>query len=250
MTDTTADDVPGVLLDIDGTLLDTVFLHTLAWVRAFRDRGHDVASAEVQRAIGLGDEFLVPHLLGHDDPAVADGHGEHFAALREEVRALPGAADLVRACHGAGLRVVLATSGKSADLEWMLPVIGAEDLVHGSTTSEDVEASKPAPDVLLTAVQAHGLDPERSVTVGDSVWDGQSSRDAGITFVGLLSGGVSETELRRAGAVAVYSDAADLVTHLAGSPLDPSWREPADRAPDEPGPQDHGGSGGMATRGL
>jgi HAD superfamily hydrolase (TIGR01509 family) len=237
---------PGVLLDIDGTLLDSTYLHALAWLRAFRDRGHDVTSAEVHRAIGLGDEHLVPHLLGHDDPGCADGHSEHFAALREEVRALPGAAELVRRL-AQDRRVVLATSGKAADLDWMLDTIGARETIAGSTTADDVGDTKPAPDVLTTALEAHDLDAAATVTIGDSVWDGQAAARAGVTFVGLLCGGVSAAELRAAGAVATYDDPAALLAAYDHSPLGAGWRTDG-AAPPEPGPHDRGGSGGMATR--
>ncbi|GAB2919729.1 HAD family hydrolase [Rhodococcus aerolatus] len=237
---------PGVLLDIDGTLLDSSYLHGVAWLRAFRDHGYDVTSARVHRAIGLGDDHLVPHVVDRDDPAVADAHGERFAELQPEVRALPGAAELVRRC-AQDRRVVLATSGKAKDLDWMLDTIGARDAIAGSTTADDVADTKPAPDVLTAALTAHDLDPAATVTIGDSVWDGQAAQAAGVTFVGLLCGGFSAAELRRAGAVATYEDPADLLARYDTSPLGADWSvEPA--APPEPGPHDRGGSGGMATR--
>jgi len=115
--------------------------------------------------------------------------------------------------------VVLATSGKAKDLDWMLPRIGGAEHVAGCVTSEDVKETKPAPDLLQTAAESYQLTAANAVTVGDSVWDGKAAERAGIRFVGVLSGGVSEAELREAGAVEVYRDAAELLAHFEGSVL-------------------------------
>ncbi len=214
-----ADD-SGVLFDIDGTLLDSSYHHTLAWVRAFRQHGFtEVTAAQVHRAIGLGDDQLVPHLLGHDDSTIADAHSTEYSALQDEVLALPRAAQLLQRCRDSGLAAVLATSGKAKDLDWMLPRIGGAEHIAGCVTSEDVDQTKPAPDLLQTAAANYGLTAANAVTVGDSVWDGKAAAAAGISFVGVLSGGVSEAELRQAGAVAVYRDTADLLDHFDESVL-------------------------------
>ncbi len=210
----------GVLFDIDGTLLDTNYLHVLAWWRAFRDAGHrDVTMAQVHRAIGIASEELTEKLIGKVDDDAVEGHSKHFEELQQHAEAMPGAADLIRACHDHGLATVLATSAKSDDLDWMLPAIGAGDAVGGSTTSEDVEQSKPAPDLLQVALDAHDLDPERTTVVGDTVWDVESARRAGLPCIGLTCGGISEQELRDAGAVEVYDDPADLLAHFDDSVL-------------------------------
>lgn len=206
---------PGVLFDVDGTLLDTNYLHVLAWSQALSDAGHPgVPMAEVHRAIGIPSAGLVRHLLGEDDEKAVDAHGERYAPLREQVVAFERAADLLRACADRGRAVVLATSGKESDLEWMVPAIGAGDAVTGATTSGDVERGKPEPDLLSVAVEQHGLDPARTVVVGDAVWDVQAARAAGLPCVGLTCGGIAGAELREAGAVAVYADPADLLAHL------------------------------------
>jgi HAD superfamily hydrolase (TIGR01509 family) len=208
----------GVLLDVDGTLLDTNYLHVLAWWRAFRDTGHeDVTMVRLHRAIGMASELLTEEILGQEDKDTVEAHSKRFEELRSLTVALPGAADLVKACADRGLATVLATSGKSDDLDWMVPAIGADDALSGTTTSEDVDRSKPAPDLLQTAVDQNGLDAARTTVVGDTVWDVLSARRAGMVCVGLTSGGISEQELREAGAVEVYDDPADLVEHLAGS---------------------------------
>jgi HAD superfamily hydrolase (TIGR01509 family) len=210
----------GVLFDIDGTLLDTNYLHVLAWWRAFRDAGHDdVTMAQVHRAIGIASEELTEKLIGTVDDDAVEGHSKHFEELQQHAEAMPGAADLVRACHERGLTTVLATSAKSDDLDWMLPAIGAGDAVTGSTTSEDVEKSKPAPDLLQVALDAHDLDPDRTTVVGDTVWDVESAERAGLPCIGLTCGGISAQELRDAGAVEVYDDPADLLAHLDDSAI-------------------------------
>lgn len=211
---------PGVLFDVDGTLLDTNYLHVLSWWQAMRDSGHDdVSMARIHRAIGIASEGLVRHLTdGEDEKAVA-AHSSRYAALRDQVVAFPRAGDLVEACARRGFTVVLATSGKEDDLEWMQPAIGAEDSVTGATTSSDVQEAKPEPDLLTTAIEQHGLDPDRTVVVGDTVWDVQSARRAGLPCIMLTCGGISEAELREAGADEVYADPADLLAKLDGSLL-------------------------------
>ena len=115
--------------------------------------------------------------------------------------------------------MVLVTSAAEADLEWMLPALGAQDAVAGTTTADDVEAGKPAPDPLGTAIRDHGLDPQRTVVVGDAVWDVEAAQAARLPCIALTCGGISEQELRDAGASAVYDDPAELLEHLADSPV-------------------------------
>ena len=212
---------PGVLFDVDGTLLDTNYLHVLAWWQAFRDAGHDgVGMWTLHRAIGIGSEELVQRVLGHPDDATVEAHSRRYDALQDQATAFPRAADLLAGCADLGLTVVLATSGKKDDLDWMLPAIGAADgVVSASTTSDDVEAAKPHPDLLQVAVRDHGLDPARTVVVGDTVWDMEAAQAAGLPCVALLCGGIGAAELTGAGAVAVYDDPAALLDALAGSPL-------------------------------
>lgn len=212
---------PGVLLDVDGTLLDTNYLQVLAWWQAFRDTGHDeVSMAECHRAIGIGSAELVAHLLGDDADdvdEVMEAKERRYEPLRELVVAFPRVDDLLAACRDRGLAVVLATSGQQSDLEWMTPAIGAEDVVDGATTSADVESAKPAPDLMQTAVADHGLDPQRTVAVGDTIWDVRAARDAGLPCIALTCGGISRAELVEAGADEVYDDPADLLAHLDDS---------------------------------
>ncbi len=212
---------PGVIFDVDGTLLDTNYLHVLSWWQAMNDAGHqDVAMSDIHRAIGIASEGLTEHLLGSEDEKAIEAHSERYEALRDHVTAFPRAADLVKACGHRGLTPVLATSGKQEDLEWMLPAIGTDDGdFAGTTTSSDVGEGKPAPDLLTTAMQEHALDPTRTAAVGDTVWDVKAAKKAGIPCVVVRCGGISEAELREAGADEVYDDPADLLEHLEVSLL-------------------------------
>ena len=114
---------------------------------------------------------------------------------------------------------MLATSGQASDLEWMLPAIGAEEAVTGATTSADVDEGKPEPDLLGVAIEDHGLDPQRTVVVGDTVWDVEAARKADLPCIALTCGGIGAAELTRRGADAVYADPAELLEHLDDSPL-------------------------------
>ncbi|MEJ5914554.1 HAD family hydrolase [Pseudokineococcus sp. 1T1Z-3] len=231
--DARSPDRVGVLLDVDGTLLDTNYLHVVAWARALRQAGAaPVPMSVLHRAIGLGSEELVRRVLGDglgapgsDDvdadlvAAVTQGHTDFYAELREEVRAFPRAGDLVAELSRRGLTVVLATSGGQDDLDWMLPAVGAQDALDGVLTSSDVEAAKPSPDIFGRAAQAHDLQPSRCVAVGDTVWDVEAAGDAAVPCIGLTCGGSSREELLAAGAAAVYATPADLLEHLDDSPV-------------------------------
>lgn len=215
-----ADQRPGVLFDVDGTLLDTNYLHVLAWWRAFVDGGHGPQPMDrIHRAIGIPSEGLIRHLIGTDDPETAEAHTRRYEPLRDDVEPFPRVADLLRTCAERGATVILATSGKAGDLDWMQPAIGAEDAVAGATTSEDVDAGKPEPDLLTTAIRDHGLDPTATVVVGDTVWDVEAAVKAGLPCIGLTCGGISAAELTDAGAAAVYADPAALLDAFDDSPL-------------------------------
>ncbi len=211
---------PGVLFDIDGTLLDTNYLHVVAWWRAFRDTGYDeVDMASIHHSIGQSSPELVERLVGRTDEDTVEAHTRRFQDLQPLAEALPRARALVRACDRLGRTAVYATSAKASDLDWMLPMIGAGDAVAGVTSSADVDQSKPDPDILHISMDKHGLDPDRTVVVGDTVWDIGAAKNAGLPCIGLRCGGISEDELRDAGAAEVYDAPADLLTRLEESLL-------------------------------
>lgn len=215
----------GVLLDVDGTLLDTNYLHTLAWWQAMRDAGLDgITMADAHQAVGIASEQLIEHLAaGASDRAAKKAikaHSKRYAKLQQQVVAFDRAADLIQRCHDAGLAVVLATSGEASDLDWMLPAIGVDEgVITGSTTSADVEVAKPAPDLLSVAMEQHGLDPERTIAVGDTVWDVRSAHDAGLRLIAFTTGGIPACQLSEAGADEIWSGPADLLDHWADSAL-------------------------------
>jgi HAD superfamily hydrolase (TIGR01509 family) len=214
----TADPVGGgVIFDVDGTLLDTNYLHVAAWWEAFRERGADIRCADVHRALGMGSSDLVERVLGQPDPSVIEAHSRYFAPYLGRMRPLPGAADLLRETAGLGLRVVLATSAKDEEIDLMLDALGAGDSIGTVVSSGDVEQAKPHPDIVERALSESGTDPGRAVMVGDAVWDMIAAGRAGIRGIALRSGGISEAELREAGALEIYADAAALLGNISAS---------------------------------
>ena len=210
----------GILFDVDGTLVDTTYLHAVAWWQAIRKYGHDVPMAEVHRAIGMGSDNLLGHLLGDDaEDEMADAHDDFYQQWWGQLRPLPGAADLLRACAGRGLTVVLASSAKQEELEILRKVIDADDVITAATSSSDAEHSKPAPDIVNAALEQSGVSAEHSLFVGDSVWDVDAAARSGIPCIGLTCGGTSAAELTERGAIATYEDPAALLKGLAASPI-------------------------------
>jgi HAD superfamily hydrolase (TIGR01549 family) len=223
----TANSQPGILFDIDGTLVDSNYLHTVAWFRAFDSLGHRVPMARIHRAIGMGSDKLIPSLVGDaaDTKKADELHGEHYRHLHSELRAFDRAADLLRACRDRGARIVLATSAKERDLDALTKAIDADDAIDEITSSDDVDESKPDPDIFQAAMQKANLDERNTIVVGDTKWDVEAARRSGLDAVAVLTGGWSRPELERAGAVAVYDDVADLLQNLDESPLGERLRD-------------------------
>ena len=209
----------GVIFDVDGTLLDTNYLHVAAWWEAFRERGHDIRCADVHRALGMGSAELVERVLGQPDPSVIDAHSRYFAPYLGRMRVLPGAPDLLAATAGLGLQVVLATSAKDDEVDLMLDAIGARDVIGTVVSSGAVQRAKPDPDIVERALSESGTDRARAVMVGDAVWDAIAARRAGLPCIGLLCGGTAEDQLRGAGAAEVYPDPAALLANLRASAI-------------------------------
>jgi len=217
-------DRSGVLFDVDGTLVDTTYLHAVCWGESLRQHGHDVTTADIHHAIGMASGELLTALLGEDrdrdaDDALKDAHLTLYRQWWGRLVPLPGAADLLRACSDRGLDVVLASSASEEELAALTSALDADDAITEATSSADADAGKPAPDILQAALEQTGLAAERVVFVGDAVWDGEAAQRAGVTFVGLTCGGTPESELRAAGAVEVWRDPAELKEHFADSAL-------------------------------
>lgn len=209
----------GVLFDIDGTLVDSNYLHTLAWSRALASAGEWAPMNAIHRLIGMGGDQLVPELLGHRSERATAARPDQYKQLIDEVSAFPGAQDLLWRLHTAGLLVVLATSAPNHELEYLLKILDADGAVTATTSADDVSASKPAPEVFRAAMDVGNIDPARCLAVGDSVWDIAGARAAGIGCVAVESGGFSRHELSEAGALFVYRDVGEILNQFRTGPL-------------------------------
>lgn len=216
-----------VLFDIDGTLADSNFLHVDAWNSAFTDLGLSVPSWRIQRAIGAdGSELLAQLIDGESDETktrASDLHSEHYQKLTPRLQLLPGAKDLLHAVASHGARIVLATSAPQEELKHLLKLLDADDLLYAVTSSEDVEISKPKPDIIAVALEKAGVEAENAIMIGDAVWDVKSASAAGVSTIAFQSGGTGTAELTEAGAIAVYEEAADLAAGIDSSPLARLW---------------------------
>ncbi|HET6877839.1 MAG TPA: HAD family hydrolase [Jatrophihabitans sp.] len=214
----------GVLFDVDGTLVDTTFLHAVCWAEALRQHGHHVTTADVHHAIGMGSDRLLDHLLGEDRDTDADGalNAAHKTLYKQHWGRLvptPGAAELLRACAERGLVVVLASSASDEELAALRSALGADDAITVATSADEAETSKPAADILEAALDRAGLDAGNALFVGDAVWDGAAAGNAQLRFIGVTCGGTPEVELRAAGAIEAWRDPAELVANLSRSAI-------------------------------
>ena len=214
---------PAVLFDVDGTLVDSNYLHVHAWYRAFSDLRIPVQSWQIHRSIGMDGAKLLETLAGGtDDDArnqLKELHTQYYQETTSLLTPLPGARDILERIDSLGLQVVLATSAPEDELATLRAVLDRDDLISTATSAQDVETAKPEPDIVEIALARAQVSPQRAVFVGDAVWDAQASAAAGVTCIGVLSGGVSRGELEQAGADAVFDNALDLCTHLAASPV-------------------------------
>ncbi len=213
------DDLRAVLFDVDGTLVDSTAAHALCWHEALRAYGHTVPTAKTHRAVGMGSQRLLDSVLAdaedrsHDDEII-EAHRVLYRLFWERLAPLPGAVDLLRACHDNGRRVVLASSAAADELAMLRRVLDADHLIDAATDSSDVEATKPASDLVEVALSRAGVRAEQALFVGDAVWDGLAASGAGVAFVGVACGAVNADELRKAGAVEVVATPGELVPIL------------------------------------
>jgi HAD superfamily hydrolase (TIGR01549 family) len=213
---------PAAILDVDGTLVDTNYHHTIAWYRAFRQNDVLLPIWRIHRHIGMGGDQLVKALGGEQ---VENDKGDDIRAaesvlyreLMNEVEPLEGARELIEDLKQRGHAVVLASSAKAHEVEHYLDLLDARELADDWTTSADVEATKPEPDLVVAAVEKAGGGD--AVMVGDSTWDCEAAKRAGLDTIAVLTGGFSKAELREAGALAVYSSIMDLRESLDETPL-------------------------------
>ena len=214
--------LPAAILDIDGTLVDTNFQHAIAWYRAFHQRDVVLPIWRIHRHIGMGGDQLVNALGGEQ---LEDEKGDDIRAAEKvlyseligEVEPLEGARQLIEDLKERGHAVVLASSAKEDEVDHYLDLLDARELADGWTTSADVEATKPEPDLVQAAVAKAGVDD--AVMVGDSIWDCEAAKRAGVETIAVLTGGFSEAELRDAGAATVFHSIDDLRESLDETPL-------------------------------
>jgi HAD superfamily hydrolase (TIGR01509 family) len=219
-----------VLFDVDGTLVDTNYLHAVTWWQAFSQGGYYVPMTDIHRAIGMGSDQMLDRLLPSERDKAADdtlriSHDALYATYWSRLRPLPGAVDLLRACKARGLTVVLASSAGQAESGVLRAALDAEDAIDDATFAGDVERTKPAPDLVQVALQKAAVPAGQAVFVGDTVWDARACQKAGVPCIGLLSGGICREELADAGAAEIYAGPGDLLARLPDSLIEGPARE-------------------------
>lgn len=213
----------GVILDVDGTLVDSNSAHARAWQEALHEYGYDMSFGEVRRLVGMGGDNLLPTLI---EVEKTSEQGSRIEARRGEIfrtrylpvlQAFPEAHELLLQMRRHGLDLIVATSAKQQEVEQLLAIVGAKDLVHHILTSDDADHSKPNPDIVLAALQKAGYAPDQVIMLGDTPYDIEAAAGAGVSTIALRCGGWTDPDLK--GAVAIYEDPADLLAHFDHSPL-------------------------------
>ena len=212
----------GVLLDVDGTLVDSNAAHAQSWVDTLAEIDYEVSFDVVWPMIGMGGDKLLPSLAGIESDSP---EGKRLSERRWEIfereyipklRPTPGARDLVQRLSDDGLKLIVATSAAGHELGALLEAAGVADLIDGATSSSDAEDSKPDPDIVQAAVRKSRFDPDDLIMIGDTPYDVQAALGAHVKLVGLLCGGWSAQEL--SGAVAIYDPPSDLLSWYSRSP--------------------------------
>jgi HAD superfamily hydrolase (TIGR01509 family) len=225
------DSTIAVLIDVDGTLIDSTYLHAVSWASALRAHKIDVPTSRVHRLIGMRGDRLLVELLGAErasrvGEAVQQEHTRRFLAVRAQVAPLPGARRLLEQLSHRGLPAVLASSAQDEEIEHYLRLLGARHLVAGWTSASDVDRSKPDPEPVRVALARSGRD--RGVVVGDSTWDCRAATAAGLPSIAVLTGGFSAGELTAAGAATVCDnldqvcDQMDAIVERCSGPTTPA----------------------------
>jgi phosphoglycolate phosphatase-like HAD superfamily hydrolase len=214
--------IKAVIFDVDGTLVNSVDSHAHAWQDAFNAFGHDFAFDKIRSQIGKGGDQLMPVFLSHDEVEAQGPDIERFRTgiLKERyfpgIRGFPKVRELFEKLIAGNIEIVLASSAKKDELQFYKQAAGIEDLVEKETSSDDADKSKPHPDIFEAALALlHGIDKTDILVVGDTPYDAEAAGKVGLRTVGVLCGGFAEEDLRAAGCVAIYRDAADLLERLA-----------------------------------
>ena len=212
----------GVIFDIDGTLVDTNYQHALAWYMAFRQHDLHLPIWQIHRHLGMGGDQLVTAVAGEDaeaehGDALRTAHDALYLASIQTTSVFEGSRALLVELKERGWRVVLASSAKEQEVDHYLDLLDARELADGWTTSEDVENTKPEPDLVLAAIEKLGT--ADAVMVGDTPWDIEAAGKADVATIAVMTGGFSRAELEEAGAVAVFASIAELRARLDETPL-------------------------------
>jgi len=213
----------GVILDVDGTLVLSNDAHAQAWVDAFAAFGYEVPFERVRPLIGMGGDQVIPQMV----PGLTDeeGDGKAISERRKELiinhygpklEPANGSRQLILKMKDAGLKLIIASSATSQELEVLLKAAQVDDLLDEATTSSDAEASKPAPDIVEVALSKLQIEPNQVLMLGDTPYDIKSAAAAGVGVIAVRCGGFDDAQL--AGAIAIYDDPADLLAHYADSP--------------------------------
>ena len=220
----------GVLLDVDGTLVDSNDAHAHAWVEALAESGVSADLATVRRLIGMGGDKLLPEVAGIEadsakGKAISKRRGEIFQKVYvPKLRPFPGTKELLARMKNEGLQLAVASSSKKDELDGLLRICGADEFIEARTSSDDAENSKPDPDIVHAALNRLGHPPDRVILLGDTPYDVEASLKAGIRVVALRCGGWGDADLR--GALQVYDDPADLLAGFDESPFRRERRHP------------------------
>ena len=213
----------GVLLDIDGTLIDSNDADARSWMEALLAHGLEINYIQLREAVGMGGDNLLPKLAHLDS---GSEQGKAISKTREEIlkskylptlKAFPQVKELLTRLHADGFRLVIATSAKPDEAEALLKLTGARERIDVIATTEDADNSKPDPDILQAALKKSGLSPDAAVMLGDTPYDVQAAKKAGISSIGVRCGGWTAPDLK--GALTVYNDPADLLAHYGESPF-------------------------------
>jgi phosphoglycolate phosphatase-like HAD superfamily hydrolase len=217
--------IEAAIFDVDGTLLDSVDLHALAWHEAFQTFGHKVSFEDSRSQIGKGGDKLIPVFLSKDEQ---EDHGEELEAWRSKrfktaylplVRPFSAVPDLLGQVRAAEIKIGVASSAKGEELERLLDIAGIAHLVDEASSSEDVQESKPAPDVFEAVLKKLKIDGRSAVAIGDTPYDAEAATKVNIRTIGVLCGGFTESSLRNAGCVEVYPGPAALYASFNSSIL-------------------------------
>ncbi|HYG64510.1 MAG TPA: HAD family hydrolase [Thermoanaerobaculia bacterium] len=212
----------GVILDIDGTLVDSNEAHVQAWTRAFSEHGFNVPAEEVRRLVGMGGDNLVPAAVGleNEDPrskSLRERHGELFKEKLPGLRPFPRVRELLQRMKEDGMELVVATSSNPDQMKALLEIADVGDLLEDAASKGDAKSSKPDPDIVQAALERIGLAAGEVVMLGDTPYDVEAAGRIGIRTLALRCGGFTDEDL--AGALAIYDNAADLLARYESSPL-------------------------------